>query len=77
MAGKQTPVIVAEPEEGHFPSSKTEQSQLRAELLELGNANSLTKSIRHVLFREALPVDTRHNVKINREQLRGWAAERI
>lgn len=77
MAGKQTPVIVAEPEAGHFPSTKTEQLQLRAELLELGNANSLTRSIRHVLFREALPVDTRHNVKINREQLRGWAAERI
>lgn len=75
--GEQIPVIVAEPEAGQFPVSKTDERQLRSELLDLGKRCRLTESIDHVLFLEALPVDTRHNVKINREQLRGWAEKRI
>jgi acyl-CoA synthetase (AMP-forming)/AMP-acid ligase II len=74
--GSQIPVIVAEPESGQFPSGAAERT-LRDELLALGQQNPLTVSIRHILFLRALPVDTRHNVKINREQLRGWAAARI
>lgn len=75
--GEQLPVIVAEPEAGQYPATRTDERQLRSELLELGKGCRLTESIDRVLFLKALPVDTRHNVKINREQLRGWAKKRI
>ena len=72
--GSQIPVIVAEPEDGQFPQSAQSRDQLRSELLKLAAANSLTAGIREVLFHRSFPVDTRHNVKINREQLAVWAA---
>ena len=50
---------------------------LRNELLQLGAANPMTQSVARILFHRSLPVDTRHNVKINREQLAVWAAARI
>jgi olefin beta-lactone synthetase len=73
--GNQIPVIVAEPESGKFPKSDRERQQLTDELLELGSRNSLTRGISRILFHRSLPVDTRHNVKINRELLVVWAAE--
>ncbi len=72
--GQQIPVIVAEPEVGQFPSSEQERQSLCDELLQLGKQNPLTVSIKSVLFHQSLPVDTRHNVKINREELAEWAA---
>lgn len=75
--GQQVPVIVVEPEEGAFPASPSEQARFRNELLALAQANPLTQSITHILFHPSLPVDTRHNVKINREELAGWASERF
>ena len=72
--GRQVPVIVAEPEGGRFPSSQQECQLLRDELLQLGKQNPLTVGIKSILFHKSLPVDTRHNVKINREQLAEWAA---
>jgi acyl-CoA synthetase (AMP-forming)/AMP-acid ligase II len=75
--GAQKPVIVAEPEVGMFPESTESQKKLKAELLTLGVANELTKSISTILFHPSLPVDTRHNVKINREELAVWAARHL
>lgn len=75
--GAQKPVIVAEPEAGEFPDSKESQRKLQAELLTLGAANELTKSISTILLHPSLPVDTRHNVKINREVLAVWAARQL
>ena len=72
--GQKVPVIVAEPEAGRFPSSEKERQVLRSELLQLGQQNPLTTSIQRILFHKSLPVDTRHNIKINREQLAEWAA---
>ena len=74
LKGQQIPVIVAEPESGRFPSSEQERTSLRDELLQLGKQNPLTVGIKRILFHQSLPVDTRHNVKINREQLAEWAA---
>ena len=71
--GKQIPVIVAEPESGKFPASERDRLQLRDELLHLGAQNPLTSNISRMLFHHSLPVDTRHNVKINRELLAAWA----
>ena len=72
--GRQVPVIVAETEGGRFPSSERKCQLLREELLQLGKQNLLTVDINRILFHKSLPVDTRHNVKINREQLAEWAA---
>lgn len=50
---------------------------LRAELLQQAQAFEHTRSIRVLLFRDAFPVDIRHNAKIFREQLAKWAAKRV
>lgn len=71
--GQQNPVIVAEPESGKFPTTDRDREFLRNELLQLGRQNPLTTNIQRILFHKSLPVDTRHNVKINREQLAEWA----
>ncbi len=73
----QRPAIVAEPESGNFPESEVEEKALRAELLAMGAANPLTEQIHDILFHRSLPVDTRHNVKINREALAIWAAPKL
>jgi acyl-CoA synthetase (AMP-forming)/AMP-acid ligase II len=73
----QTPVLVAEPEAGHFPLSSVERDRLVQELLENAAANPLTSGIRTVLLHPSLPVDTRHNVKIDRVALAEWAANQI
>jgi len=75
--GQQVPVIVAEPEAGRFPKSDSDQAGLKQELLALAKQNSLTAGIDRILFHPSLPVDTRHNVKINREELSVWAAKRV
>lgn len=71
---RQTPVIIVEPEPGMYPDSEAARQTLTEELLNLGRANPLTARIERILFHRSLPVDTRHNVKINRELLRLWAA---
>ncbi len=70
--GAQSPVIVVE------PKSPTDLKggrgrKLQEELLELARGNELTRSITRVLLHRSLPVDIRHNTKINREQLADWA----
>ncbi len=74
---QQQPVIIVEPEAGHFPESSTDLAHFRAELLTLGRANPLTASIETILFHRALPVDIRHNVKIFREKLGPWASKEL
>ncbi|MDA0918116.1 MAG: fatty acid CoA ligase family protein [Planctomycetota bacterium] len=73
----QKPVIIVEPEAGHFPESPAVEQKFRGELLSLGKASSLTESIETVLFHRSLPVDIRHNVKIFREKLAPWAEEQL
>ena len=74
---QQRPVIIAEPEASAFPTTPAAAAKLRAELLELGRAHELTRSISEILFHRSLPVDIRHNVKIFREKLRPWATARL
>jgi acyl-CoA synthetase (AMP-forming)/AMP-acid ligase II len=73
----QKPVIIVEPEEGDYPKSETDEKRFRTELRELAVANSLTQSIETFLFLRSLPVDTRHNVKIQREKLAHWADKKV
>lgn len=72
----QEPVIIIEPLPGKFPSG-TRQLDFWEELLELGRANGLTRSIVQVLFHPSFPVDVRHNAKIDRSALAAWAAEQL
>ncbi len=74
--GTQTPVIVIEPKPNRFPS-RSRATAFREELLQLSGANEMTRCIDHVLFHRALPVDVRHNAKINREALAVWAGRRL
>ncbi len=76
-AKPQQPVIVVEPETGHFPETSEAEARFRAELEKLGRANPLTQSIKTILFHRSLPVDIRHNVKIFREKLGPWAEGKV
>lgn len=75
--GRQSPAIVVEPESGQFPRSKAECEALADDLRRLGRSSPLTQNIRTILFHPSMPVDTRHNVKINREALAVWAAGQV
>jgi acyl-coenzyme A synthetase/AMP-(fatty) acid ligase len=73
--GKQTPAIIIEPESGRSPRGGS-VAVFREEILKLARSSDLTRSINRVLFHRSLPVDIRHNAKIDREQLAIWAAGR-
>jgi len=73
----QRPVLVVEPEIGEFSSSPVRQEEFRAQLLRLGQIHEHTRGIRDILFHRSLPVDSRHNVKIHREELATWAEREI
>jgi olefin beta-lactone synthetase len=75
--GRQRPVMIVEPHRGKMPRGEAAQQILLAELAELGRANPLTRSIQTFLVHRSFPVDIRHNVKIFREKLAVWAAQRI
>jgi acyl-coenzyme A synthetase/AMP-(fatty) acid ligase len=71
---QQKPVICIELSESKSGINKNE---LKKELLEMGAANELTRSIRGLLFHKSFPVDIRHNSKIFREKLAVWAEQKI
>ncbi|MBI5209967.1 MAG: AMP-binding protein [Elusimicrobia bacterium] len=68
FAPRQRPVIVVELEQGRRGSP-----ELKDELLRLGAANPVTAAVKDLLFHPSLPVDIRHNAKIDREALAAWA----
>lgn len=51
--------------------------RLAAELLQLGRQHQYTAQLGEFLLHPSLPVDVRHNAKINREQLAAWATRTI
>jgi acyl-CoA synthetase (AMP-forming)/AMP-acid ligase II len=71
--GGEVPVICVE-----VRTDRTvDLESLHKQLLERAAANPRSACIRHVLFPERLPVDPRHNSKIERSKLAAWAKERI
>lgn len=72
--GEQTPVIIVEPIKGQFPRGSADRQKFGAELQKLAADNPLTLDIQTFLFHRLLPVDVRHNSKIDRERLALWAA---
>jgi olefin beta-lactone synthetase len=75
--GKRRAAVVVEPLSGRMPRGKTERARLMNELRQLGQTADHTNSITEILICKSLPVDVRHNVKINREQLAPWAAKKL
>jgi acyl-coenzyme A synthetase/AMP-(fatty) acid ligase len=69
--GRQLPVLVVE------LSRSTSVENWQRELLQRAQSCEHTRSIHHFLAHPRLPVDVRHNAKINREQLAAWAAHRL
>ncbi|RLS37999.1 MAG: peptide synthase [Planctomycetota bacterium] len=70
--GSQRPVLIVE-----LLPSKVQSPQLVEELRTMAQARPLTQPIETFLFHPGMPVDTRHNVKIQREALSVWAAEEL
>jgi len=66
--GLQRPTLVVE----HAPGENWKQ-----ELLRLAESRADTQPVTVVLEHPCLPVDVRHNAKINREQLTAWATARL
>ncbi|MCH8912464.1 MAG: AMP-binding protein [Planctomycetes bacterium] len=71
----QTPVMVIECRD-HMPSRR-ETKAAQADLIFWARAREPIREIQHVLFRTSLPVDVRHNAKINREALAAWAETQL
>jgi olefin beta-lactone synthetase len=75
-APAQQPVVVVQPLPGHWPGAPAGRQKLQQELAARAVSSDLTASIDCFLLRRKLPVDVRHNAKINREELARWAAGR-
>jgi acyl-CoA synthetase (AMP-forming)/AMP-acid ligase II len=75
--GKQEPVLIVEPMPRRMPTTTESKHKLIAELLQLGAQHEQTRCIQTVLFHPSLPVDVRHNAKIQREKLAPWAGEKL
>lgn len=74
--GHQEPVLVVECKDGAIPRGRGRR-EIVEQLQELGERHDHTRDINRFLFRRSLPVDVRHNAKINREQLAEWAVGRV
>jgi acyl-CoA synthetase (AMP-forming)/AMP-acid ligase II len=82
--GAQRPVLIVEPREGKRPTSDSAREAFVRELLALGHQESgrvaaeRIRDIQDVLFYPGtFPVDVRHNAKIQRKKLAGWAGQRL
>jgi acyl-CoA synthetase (AMP-forming)/AMP-acid ligase II len=71
------PVIVVEPRAGSLLEDIPARRQVQSELLGRAARFEQTASIGNVLFHPRLPVDSRHNSKILREQLVEWATREL
>jgi olefin beta-lactone synthetase len=76
------PLVVVEPS-GEFLKrygkncSHREFRELQTKLLSLASEHEVTRPIQQLLFHVSLPVDVRHNSKINRELLAEWATTQL
>ncbi len=81
-AGGATPLVVVEPSQACLKQhgknwSHVSYRQLQSEILQRASEYEVTRSIQQVLFHASLPVDVRHNSKINRETLAAWATDTV
>lgn len=72
--GHQQPVVVVEPHSARLLKDPAEQHKCAREVRE---SLSSYVTVKKVLYHPALPVDPRHNAKIDREELARWAATQL
>jgi acyl-CoA synthetase (AMP-forming)/AMP-acid ligase II len=72
--GAERPVLVVEPD-GSLPRGRA-RAELATEILR-ATPPSAPGIVQDVLFKDALPVDVRHNAKIERGALKRWAERRL
>ncbi len=70
--GEQEPVLCYELVDG---LQREQRASFCEELRKIGRRHNLTENIDQFISVERLPVDVRHNSKINREQLAEWATK--
>jgi acyl-CoA synthetase (AMP-forming)/AMP-acid ligase II len=75
--GRQRPVLVVQPERGALPRAKRRQADLAREILRAGLWFPACGRVERVLWRRSLPVDVRHNAKIDRLALKRWAEREL
>ena len=76
-AGNETPVMIVEPLADAWPTNPADSKLLVDEVKQQLAGHPKTSSIKHVLLKQKLPVDIRHNSKIFREQLKPWAEQQL
>lgn len=72
--GRQIPVLCIELERD-VPAAA--HARIARDLVQLAEDFPHTRGIQHVLFHRGFPVDVRHNAKIGREELAGWARRQL
>ncbi len=77
LPGQQRPVIIAEPWPEKRPRDEQDRQQLISELAALAAKHPHTSGIKDFFLMDTLPTDIRHNAKIFREKLAGWAAKKL
>ncbi len=75
VPGGREPVMVIETDTKN--TGQVDHERIAAELSQLARQFPHTAGIRQFLFYPSLPVDVRHNSKINREQLAHWARQQL
>ena len=75
--GEQIPALVVEPVPGVLPMLPRERRAFIADLEKIAAENPLASEVGSILIIDALPVDIRHNAKIDRLALAKWAGKRV
>ena len=75
--GRQIPALVVEPVEEALPMTLKERKRFLFELAEIAEKNDAASGVENFLFIDTLPVDIRHNAKIDRLALAEWAGIRV
>lgn len=70
----EVPVVCVELAPAH---ARADRATLRAELLAIASQHAVTRDVRDILFIDRLPVDPRHNSKIERPKLARWATSAL
>ena len=65
--------LVVEPTPGELPKGEVMTDGFIMQLRTIGRKSPVANDIEHFLFHPSFPVDSRHNAKIHREELKAWA----
>jgi olefin beta-lactone synthetase len=77
LPGVQKTVLVVKLKPGALPREPNKRKLLENEILRVGLWVPACSRIDHVLYKDELPLDRRHNAKIDRLALAAWAADQL